>query len=63
LQRYESREVVPIKRRFDCLRWIDGEVAGDRAANGHAAAAPPSSVMNVRRLIFALTRSSRRQAA
>ena len=32
-----------------------------RAASGHAAAAPPTSVMNVRRFIFAITRSPRRR--
>src|SRR4030095_8537854 len=31
------------------------------AASGHAAAAPPSSVMNVRRFIFVLIRSPRRR--
>src|SRR5262249_16558756 len=32
-----------------------------RAASGHAAVAPPSSVMNVRRFMFALTRLPRRR--
>src|SRR5262249_31221574 len=33
-----------------------------RAASGHVATAPPSSVMNSRRLIFALTQLPRRQS-
>src|SRR5262245_20690227 len=41
------------------ITGIDGRCA--RAASGQVAAAPPSSVMNVRRCIFAVTQSPRRR--
>src|SRR5262249_19983460 len=60
----QSREgIQPTMLHEVILLPLIGPACCARAASGHAAAAPPMSVMNSRRFIFAVIRSPRRRAA